>query len=38
MPMYSLIAYSHKYFKTSKEIPVLNNNGNIADFFATMTH
>ena len=38
MPMYSLIAYSHKYLKTSKEIPVLNNNGNIADFFAIMTH
>ena len=39
MPMYNLIEYSDNYSKTSgslwqycKEIPAVNNNGNIADF------
>ena len=39
MPMYNLIEYSDNYSKTSgslwqycKDIPAVNNNGNIADF------
>ena len=44
MPMYNLIEYSDNYSKTSgslwqycKEIPAVNNNGNIVDFTATNT-
>ena len=44
MPMYNLIEYSDNYSKTSgslwqycKEIPVLNNHGNIIDFTSTNT-
>ena len=44
MPMYNLIEYSNNYSKTSgslwqycKEIPAVNNNGNIVDFTATNT-
>ena len=44
MPMYNLIEYSDNYSKTSgslwqyyKDIPVLNNNGNIIDFTSTNT-
>ena len=42
MPMYNLIEYSDNYSKTSgsfsqycKDIPVVNNNGKIADFNET---
>ena len=44
MPMYNVIKYSDNYSKTSgslwqycKEIPVLNNHGNIIDFTSTNT-
>ena len=44
MPMYNLIEYSNNYSKTSgslwqycKEIPAVNNNGNILDFTTTNT-
>ena len=46
MPMYNLIEYSDNYLKTSrrlwqycKDIPVVNNDGNIVDFNgANVTH
>ena len=44
MPMYNLIVYNDNYSKTSgswwqycKDIPAVNNNGNIVDFTATNT-
>ena len=44
MPMYNLIEYSDNYSKTSgtlsqycKDIPTVNNNGNIADFSGANT-
>ena len=44
MPMYNLIEYSDNYSKTSgslwqhcKDIPAVNNAGNIIDFTATNT-
>ena len=44
MPMYNLIEYSDNYSKTSgslweycKEIPAVNNSGNIIDFTTTNT-
>ena len=42
MPMYNLIKYSDNYSKTSgslwqycKDLPAVNNNGNIVDFNGT---